>query len=287
MVKNLIQKGPLGSPLIISNRNLQRTHDLQATLDPEKEKTVVAPNILDAVKAADITFTCLGNNGAMKETAKTVTEALNLNSKLFVDCSTVPPDTTKHLADVLTKAGVEFVACPVFGAPTMADAGQLVCVLAGPEDSIRKVRPYCKGVMGKANVEFGDQPCSKATLLKIIGNAFILNMIESLAEGHTIAEKSGLGNDNLHQFIEIMFPGPYTAYSGRMMSGLYHKRDEPLFAVDLARKDAKHAKGLAKANGMSLKDVEIADGHLSQVREHTGKKGDIAGIYGAVRKASG
>ncbi len=66
----------------------------------------------------------------------------------------------------------------------------------------------------------------KATLLKIIGNTFVLNMVETLSEGHTLAEKSGLGNDNLHQFVETMFPGPYTAYSARLLAGDYYKRDE-------------------------------------------------------------
>ena len=33
--------------------------------------------------------------------------------------------------------------------------------------------------------------------------------------------------------------------------------------------------------------VEVADAHLAAVKEHMGEKGDIAGIYGAVRKESG
>ena len=111
----------------------------------------------------------------------------------------------------------------------MADNGQLVCVLAGPASAVERVKPYCKGVMGRANIDFSDQVQGKATLLKIIGNTFILNMIETLSEGHTLAEKSGLGNDNLHQFIETMFPGPYTAYSSRMLGGDYYKRDEVCF----------------------------------------------------------
>ena len=80
--------------------------------------------------------------------------------------------------------------------------------------------------MGRANIDFSDQLQGKATLLKIIGNTFILNMVETLSEGHALAEKSGLGNENLHQFIETMFPGPYTAYSGRMLGADYHKREE-------------------------------------------------------------
>ena len=108
----------------------------------------------------------------------------------------------------------------------MADNGQLVCVLAGSASAVERVKPYCKGVMGRANIDFSGQPQGKATLLKIVGNTFILNMIETLSEGHTLAERSGLGNENLHSFIETMFPGPYTAYSGRMLGGDYYKRDE-------------------------------------------------------------
>ncbi|KAL8969845.1 MAG: hypothetical protein Q9197_004131 [Variospora fuerteventurae] len=84
-------------------------------------------------------------------------------------------------------------------------------------------------VTGRANIDYRDQPCGRATLLKVIGNSFILNMVETLSEGHTIAEKSGLGNDNLHQVIEAMFLGPPTAYSGRMIGGDYYRRAEPLF----------------------------------------------------------
>ena len=108
----------------------------------------------------------------------------------------------------------------------MAESGNLVCVLAGPASLVEKVKPYCKGVMGRANIDFSDQSPGRATLLKVIGNTFILNMVESLAEGHTVAEKSGLGNENLHQFIETMFPGPYTAYSSRLTTGDYYKREE-------------------------------------------------------------
>ena len=108
----------------------------------------------------------------------------------------------------------------------MADNGQLICVLAGPASEVERVKPYCKGVMGRAIIDLSGQPQGKATLLKIIGNTFIINMVETLSEGHTLAEKSGLGNENLHQFVQTMFPGPYTVYSGRLMGGDYHKRDE-------------------------------------------------------------
>ena len=223
MCKNLVEKGNLDKPLIIFNRTTSRATDLSSTLP--NGKTAVSPNLPDAVSKADIIFTCLGDDAAIQST---IAAALKLDAKgkLFVDCSTVHPDTTNQLAKSIQAHGAELVACPVFGAPAMAQSGQLVCVLAGPAASVEKVLPYCEGVMGRAVIDYRDQPQGKATLLKVIGNTFILDMVEALAEGHVVAEKSGLGGENLHRFVETMFPGPYTAYSGRLMSGDYFKRDE-------------------------------------------------------------
>jgi len=204
-----------------------------------------------------------------------------------VDCSTVHPDTTAQEAQWVEEKGGSFVACPVFGAPAMADSGQLICVLAGKAEAVEKVKPYTTGVMGRGNIDFSGQEPSKATLLKIIGNTFVLSMVETLSEGHVVAEKSGLGVDALHQFLEVMFPGPYTAYSNRLRTGDYYRREEPLFAVDLARKDARHAMALAEKSGCRLKNVELADSYLKVVQETQGEKGDISGIYGAKRLESG
>ena len=223
MCKNLVEKGGLEKPLIIFNRTAKRATEINSKLPTGK--SIVAADLDEAVSKADIVFTCLGDDAAIVDTIATATKG-DVKGKLFVDCSTVHPDTTNQLAKVIQEQGAELVACPVFGAPAMADSGQLVCVLAGPTSAVKQVIPYCKGVMGRANIDFSDQPQGKATLLKIIGNTFILNMVETLSEGHTLAEKSGLGNDNLHQFIETMFPGPYVAYSGRLMSGDYYKRKE-------------------------------------------------------------
>jgi 3-hydroxyisobutyrate dehydrogenase-like beta-hydroxyacid dehydrogenase len=60
-----------------------------------------------------------------------------------------------------------------------------------------------------------------------------------------------------------------------------------LFAVDLARKDARHAMALAEAGGARMKNVELADSYLKVVKEQQGEKGDIAGIYGAKRVEAG
>ena len=60
-----------------------------------------------------------------------------------------------------------------------------------------------------------------------------------------------------------------------------------MFQVDLALKDARHALSLASASGTKMKAVEVAKAHLEDVKKYRGEKGDLAGIYGAVRVESG
>jgi 3-hydroxyisobutyrate dehydrogenase-like beta-hydroxyacid dehydrogenase len=191
------------------------------------------------------------------------------------------------VAKLILDAGAEFVAAPVFGAAAMAESGQLIGVLAGPKASVDRARPYFKGVMARAEIDMSDEPYSKSTTLKVIGNTFIVNMVEQLAEGHVLAEKTGLGTTYLHGLVETLFGGPWGAYSQRMLTGDYFRRDPPAFAVDLARKDAGHAMNLAKSVGLRLPNVETADGHLKALKEIKGEKGDLCGIYGAIRQEAG
>src|SRR5271156_89932 len=283
MARNLAEKGSLSSPLIIFNRTAKRAYELHSQVS----NTTVVESIDVAASKADIIFISLSDDSTVTGAVDTILKSGSVSGKLIVDCSTIHPDTTAAISKSVTDAGAHFVACPVFGAPAMADAGQLICVAAGPSSDVDKIKPYCEGVIGRAIIDFsGQEPC-KATLLKLIGNTFILNMVETLSEGHVVAEKTGLGVEELHKFIAIMFPGPSTSYSSRFMSGDYYNRDEPLFSVDLARKDARHAQALAQKAGVTMKNVQLADEYLKVVQEEMGSKGDIAGIYGAKRMEAG
>ena len=77
--------------------------------------------------------------------------------------------------------------------------------------------------LGRVVIDYSGEEPSKATLLKSVGNTFIIAMIEALAEGHVLAEKTGLGSANLEKFLAAVFPGPYMIHSRNMISGAYHK----------------------------------------------------------------
>ncbi|KAK3307052.1 NAD binding domain of 6-phosphogluconate dehydrogenase-domain-containing protein [Chaetomium strumarium] len=285
MCKQVVEKGDFEQTLLLYNRTKQRS--LEFSERCPAGKTEVIDSIAAGAVKADIIFTILAKDDVVEAVADEILKAGDVKGKLIVECSTVHPETTTRLAKTFHDHGAEFVAAPVFGAPAMAEIGQLVGVLAGPRASVDRVKPYFTGVMARSIIDMSDAPYERPLQLKLIGNTFILNMVEQLSEALVLAEKSGLGTDYLHQFVENMFPGPYVAYSTRIQSGAYHRMAYPLFPVDLALKDARHVLSLAEASNARLANVEVAKAHLTQVKERQGEKGDIASIYGVVREEAG
>ncbi|KAF7715984.1 Uncharacterized protein PECH_004591 [Penicillium ucsense] len=291
MSSNIAKKGPQ-TKLILYNRTSSRAVTHAENIG--SNNVTVAQSLSEAVAASDLIFACVGDDTAIEAIAEEILSDKNadLSGKTFVDCSTVHPDTSRRLEASFTARGAGFVACPVFGAPNMADAGQMIVVPAGKQASIAKATPFFEGVTAKATIDLSDGSgadvdVSRASTFKVLGNSFILNTIGVLAESLTAADATGLGTGPFRQWLELFNPGPFVKYADRMISGDYYQREEPLFAVDLARKDLRHAASLAKEGGQRMRNGEVMDGLLQGVKAEKGEKGDVAAVYGAARKAAG
>ncbi|CAG8898638.1 unnamed protein product [Penicillium egyptiacum] len=292
MSRNIAQKGPQTGPLLLYNRTTARATAHASELTNAKAVTTLA----EAVNDSDLIFTCVGDDTALDSIVTAILSdprvPQDLSNKTFIDCSTVHPDTSRRTEAALHERGAGFVACPVFGAPNMADAGQLIVVPAGKRASIEKVRRFFDGIVSKKTIDLSsgsgaDIDVGRASTLKVLGNTFILNTVGVLAEALVAAEASGLGVEPLQEWLGLFAPGPFANYAQRMLGGDYCTREEPLFAVDLARKDLGHAYRIAKEGGLRMKNIEVMDGLLENVKEVKGVKGDVAAVYGAVRKGAG
>ena len=105
----MVEKGNLAQPLILWNRTSKKAEDLSKELP--SGKTVVATSVSEAVDQADLIFTCLSNDKAAEDTYTSTLDA-DVKGKTFVDCSTIHPDITNKISQVLQSHGAGFVACP-------------------------------------------------------------------------------------------------------------------------------------------------------------------------------
>lgn len=110
-----------------------------------------------------------------------------------------------------------------------------------------------------------NQEPGEESLFKVIGNIIIVNLMETVAEGQVLAEKTGLKIGNLHSCLSTVFGGPYQIYSKCMSSDDYY-RNQPLVPINECRRLASEVLELAHQSGTSLKAYEQAAKHMGMVQ---------------------
>jgi 3-hydroxyisobutyrate dehydrogenase-like beta-hydroxyacid dehydrogenase len=113
MCANLVAKGNLDKALILYNRTTSRAEALAEKLG--RSQTKVAAIVADAVRPADIIFICLSSDAASRQMMKQTIlgdETIDVARKVFVEVSTLHPDTVNELGAAITAKGAEFVVSP-------------------------------------------------------------------------------------------------------------------------------------------------------------------------------
>lgn len=113
--------------------------------------------------------------------------------------------------------------------------------------------------------------------------------MEVIAEAQIFAEVTGIGNQQLEEFIGNMFGPVLESYSKRITTGSYAPPLDtaPGFSAALACKDMGHALSIAKENSTVLPTLETALGRLEKARKYAGECLDSAAIYGTGRMEAG
>lgn len=71
---------------------------------------------------------------------------------------------------------------------------------------MEQVKPLLK-IMGRDVMDLGDE-ARKGYVMKLVGNFFINNLSEWIAEGMTLGDKNGIPRETMLQYLNSCFPGP-------------------------------------------------------------------------------
>ncbi|HWQ29618.1 MAG TPA: NAD(P)-dependent oxidoreductase [Negativicutes bacterium] len=275
MAGNLVRNG---FSVVVWNRSMDKAQEL-IELGAEIAATPAA-----AAAAADITITMLsqdhvvrevllGKNGVIEEIAA---------GKLVIDCSTVAPGTSRDLYREFEKKGADFLDAPVTGSVSQAEDGTLVFMVGGRREAFERAGEVFDS-MGKHKAYMGE--CGAGATTKLANNTIAAINLFALAEGMSIAEKSGI---DLEDFAGVISGG---AAQSRMVDRKAQKliaRDySPQFTAALMNKDLGLAAGLCMELGINASLLEFAKETLQKaVDEGNGEK-DFSVIYELYRKNGG
>jgi 3-hydroxyisobutyrate dehydrogenase len=187
---------------------------------------VVAASARDAVRDAGVVITMLPTADAVESVMfdGQVAEAF-ADGCVWAQMGTIGVEATLRIRDRLAalRPGVMFVDAPVSGSKGPAEQGQLLILASGPAAAADAARPVFD-VIGRKTVWLGD--AGRGSQVKLVVNAYLSILIEGVAETMELADRLGIGHQQLAEVIE---GGPLDA---PLADAKFHKMDRGDFAAE-------------------------------------------------------
>ncbi len=182
MARNLMKAG---HELVVHNRSQAIVNELAsegatpATSPKEVAEQVefVFTNLPDS---PDVEKVVLGENGIIEGAH---------DGLIFIDNSTIKPETARMIAEKLEAVGVPALDAPVSGGDVGARDGTLTIMVGGPEAAFKQTEPLFEA-MGKAWVLVGDSGAGQ--IAKVCNQIIVGAQMVALAEALITAQKSGV-----------------------------------------------------------------------------------------------
>lgn len=197
--------------------------------------------------ATGLSFSMLADDAA----AERVLEAASVaeGSGIHVNMASISPAAADRLEELFRSAGIGYVSAPVLGRPTVAAAGKLNILAAGPATLIEQVLPLL-AVLGQRVWRLGERPRA-ANVVKVAVNYNIIHAIQALGESVAMTERHGVDPAMFHELLtSTLFDGVvYRGYGAEIVDQSY---DPPGFVMALGFKDLKLAEEVAAERDVVL-----------------------------------
>jgi 3-hydroxyisobutyrate dehydrogenase len=177
--------GSAATPIPVWNRTPGRGCDLPGT------RELPGPEELGA--ACDIMLTSLTDDAAVRSVYDRLL-AGPVGGKLFIETSTIRPDTIRPIAAQAAALGALLVDAPLAGGPAALRAGEAIAFLGGTDAGVERARPvlarFCRRIEHLG-------PSGAGTAMKLVANLPIGVYFQALAEALALGRRQGLALDTM------------------------------------------------------------------------------------------
>ncbi|MEV5892003.1 NAD(P)-dependent oxidoreductase [Nonomuraea fuscirosea] len=205
-----------------------------------------ATGVVDAVAGADVVITMLPDSPQVEEVAPLVVEYGKPNL-LYIDMSTIRPETSRQVARQAKAAGVRALDAPVSGGERGAIDGTLSIMVGGEPEDVEAAAPVL-GRLGTTVVHVG--PAGAGQTVKAANQLVVGGIYGLVSEAIVLLEASGV---EAGPGLDVLAGG---LAGSRILDLKRHtmlrREFAPGFRIDLHHKDMGIAVAAAREAGVSL-----------------------------------
>jgi 2-hydroxy-3-oxopropionate reductase len=182
IARNLMKAG---HELVVHNRSQQIIGELvlegaKAATSPKEVATQVEFVFTNLPDSPDVEKVVLGENGIIEGAHEGL---------IYIDNSTIKPETARRLAEKLAEVGIAALDAPVSGGDVGAKNGTLTIMVGGTQEAFDQAAPLFQS-MGKAWVLVGDSGAGQ--IAKVCNQIIVGAQMVALAEALITAQKAGV-----------------------------------------------------------------------------------------------
>lgn len=234
----------------------------------------------DAVKGAQMVFTCVGNDADLRSVVLGSDGAFAgmPRDAVLCDHTTASAAIARELAAEAARAGAHFIDAPVSGGEAGAVNGLLTVMCGGEAAAFARAQPVA-AAFARAVTLIG--PHGAGQLAKMVNQITIAGLLQGLAEGINFGMAAGLDMKLVLQVI-----GKGAAQSWQMDNRGATMLDDRFdfgFAVDWMRKDLGLCLDEARRNGAPLPVAALVDQFYADLQAMKGGRWDTSSLIRRLR----
>lgn len=288
MARNLQAKLPPSDTVRLFDVNKDAMEKLEQEMNYQQAggaNVELASSVADASKDANTVITVLPEPSHVKSVYASILEgglAPSDKQRIFIDCSTIDPSSSRSVAASVSSAGATFVDAPMSGGVVGATAGTLTFMLGCPASLVSAVEPVLLR-MGKRVLHCGEQGAGLSA--KLANNYLLAINNIATAEAMNLGVRWGLDPKVLAGVINVStgkcWPSEVnnpvkgvveTAPAGRDYSGG--------FGIGLMKKDLRLAVVAAQEANAELVLADAATSVYANAEKQDDCKGrDFSVVY--------
>ncbi len=240
----------------------------------KKEGATEAASPKEAGANADVAITMLADPASVEQVALKdgLLEGLKKGS-LYIDMTTVSPETSRKLGAACTERGVDFLDAPVTGSKPAAASGELLLMVGGEAAVLERARPIFQP-MSKKIVHMG--PIGQGSLMKLVNNLSMAGAMATFLEGFTLGKRGGLSGEAI---LEVLTSGALASPLLRLKGEAILKENfEPLFSLKHMAKDVHLAVEESQREKFEAPLSRLLDGLFQEAQRRNLGEEDYAAL---------
>ena len=240
----------------------------------------------EAAAAADVVFTMVTDDDALHAVITGedgVLAGLRAGATL-VEMSTVSPEITRKIGDMVAAQGASMLDAPVSGSTVSVEQGVASVQVGGDAAVVERVRPYLTTMGPNGITHVG--PLGVAKAMKVATNLGIAVQILAFCEAVCLAEKAGIPRATaVEALMRSVIASPVVKYRGPYVIG--QMAAHAAFHVPMIQKDLQLALDLGREVGVPMPTTSLTQEWLTKAREMGLGENDFAVMFDVLASLSG